>query len=81
MRRKSPSSVFIESLVPVKGPLEQELACSFGEGGFILVRLEHFSDHVVQPSSPLFQGALLLEGGLEVLLKALNYALFALAHP
>ncbi len=68
-------------VLPVEGPLEQELACSFGEGGFVLVRLQYLSDHVVQPSGPLLQGALLLKGGLEIQLEALNYALFTLAHP
>lgn len=67
--------------VPVEGPLEQELACSFGEAGAALVRLQHLRDDVVQPGSPLVQGALLLQGDLEVLLQALDHALVTLTHP
>lgn len=67
--------------VPVEGPLEQELACSFGEAGVALVRLQDLRDHVVQPGSPLVQRALLLQGDLKILLQTLNHALVALTHP
>lgn len=68
-------------LVPVEGPFEQELACSFGKAGASLVRLQDLRDHVVQPGSPLVQGALLLQGDLKVLLQTLNHTLVALTHP
>lgn len=45
---------------PVEGPLEQELSSCPGEAGPVLVRLEHLSDHILQPSCPLLQRALLL---------------------
>lgn len=66
---------------PVEGPLQQELACSFGEAAAALVRLQDLSDHVVQPGSPLVQRALLLQGDLKILLQALDHALVTLAHP
>lgn len=68
-------------MLPVEGPLQQELARSFGEAATALVRLQDLSDHIVQPGSPLVQGALLLQGDLKILLQALNHALVTLAHP
>lgn len=67
--------------VPVEGPFEQELACSFGEATAALVRLQDLRDHVVQPGSPLVQRALLLQRDLKILLQTLNHALVTLAHP
>lgn len=67
--------------VPVEGPLEQELAGGFGEAGAPLVRLQDLRNHVVQPGGPLVQGALLLQGHLEVLLQTLDHALVTLADP
>lgn len=55
-------------MVPVEGPFEQELACSFGEATAALVRLQDLRDHIVQPGSPLVQRALLLQGDLKILL-------------
>lgn len=69
------------SVVPVERPLEQELTRCFGETGAALVRLQHLSDHVVQPRGPLVQRALLLKGHFKVLLQTLNHALVALTHP
>lgn len=68
-------------LLPVEGPLQQELACSFGEAATALVRLQDLSDHIVQPGSPLVQRALLLQSDLKILLQALNHALVTLTHP
>lgn len=45
---------------PIEGPLEQELSGRPGEAGPVFIRLEHLSDHVLQPGCPLLQGALLL---------------------
>lgn len=43
--------------------------------------LQDLGDHVVEPAGPLVQGALLLQGQLEVLLQPLHHALLTLAHP
>ena len=68
-------------LLPVEGPLEQELACSLGEAGAALVGLQDLRHHVVQPGGPLVQRALLLQRHLEVLLQALDHTLVTLTHP
>lgn len=45
------------------------------------MRLQHLSDHIVQPGGPLVQRALLLQGDLKILLQTLNHALVTLTHP
>lgn len=67
--------------LPIKGPLEQELAGRFRETWPVLVGLEDLTDDVVEPGGPLLQGALLLQCSLEVLLESLHHALLALADP
>lgn len=67
--------------LPVKGPLQQELAGRFRETRSVLVGLEDLTDHVVEPGGPLLQGALLLQRSFKVLLETLHHALLALADP
>lgn len=75
-KRKTP-----EIQLPVEGPLEQKEFGGLGEGGAVLVGLQHLRDDAVQPRRPLLKGVLLLEGQFEVLLQSLHHAVFAPAHP
>lgn len=67
--------------VPIERPFQQELPGCLGEAGTALVMLQDLSDNVIQPTGPLVQRALLLQGELEILLQLLHHALLALAHP
>ena len=70
-----------KGVLPVEGPLEEELARGLGEVGGAFVGLQHLVDHRLQPHRPLLQGVTLLQRLLEVLLQLMHHGVLALTHP
>lgn len=67
--------------VPIERPFQQELPGCLWEAGTALMMLQDLSNDIIQPTSPLVQGALLLQSELEILLQLLYRAFLALAYP